>query len=145
MTAMKYGVYALVAVVFGVVLVGLLPGQLSNMTSAPTGLLKGGAEDTNVTTPTGQDVTTLNGTIITSLPSRTGNATLDSKSAATAASEAQSKADAATAAASGVKTYSFEASYPSSDPYADLMYYGMLGVGLIVAISAYLVARRVSG
>jgi hypothetical protein len=147
---MRNSVYAILAVVVGVMLVGMLPGQLSNLAApapARTGLQTGGAESTpNVTTTGDTYYDIVNGTIPHFLV--TGNITLDSKSAATAAAEAQAKADAAeaaSAAGSDTVTYSFGATTERSDPYADLVYYGMWGVGLFAALAVYLASKRMLG
>jgi len=151
LTAMRNSVYAILAVVVGVMLVGLLPGQLSNLAApAPASLQVGGTESApNVTTPRGQYNDTVNGTIVTFQIK--GNVTLESKSAATAAGEAQAKADAAANAAktagaeTDAATYAFTVTTPSSDPYADLVYYGLWGVGLFAAFAVYLASKRMLG
>ena len=149
MTAMRNSVYAILAVVVGVMLVGLLPGQLSNLAApAPANLQVGGTESApNVTTPRGQYNDSVYGTTPTFQIA--GNITLTSKSAATAAAEAQAKADAAATAAdaagSGSVTYSFGAPAERSDPYADVKYYGLWGVGLLAALAVYLASKRMLG
>ncbi len=144
MTAMRNSVYAILAVVVGVMLVGLLPGQLSNLAApAPASLQVGGKELTpNVTTPRGQYNITVSGTI-TGLSS-TGNATGASTAASTAAQEAKAAADAM-GSGSDTVTYSFGATAARSDPYADLVYYGLWGVGLLAALAVYLASKRMLG
>jgi hypothetical protein len=156
LTAMKYGVYALLAVVVGVMLVGLLPGQLSNL-AAPT-MEKSTLASTASSEPhTNQtvlgDTVTISGggfyndTVISSSPSSTGNGSIpffgivnategrSATSATSAATAAGTKSDAAQAAEIASAGY--------TDPYADLKYYGMMGVGLIVALAVYFAARRI--
>ncbi len=144
MTAMRNSVYAILAVVVGVMLVGLLPGQLSNLAApapARTNLQTGGAESTpNVTTPRGQYNITLNGTIFGISP--TGNATGAATAASTAADAAKT---AANAAGADIVTYSFGVTAARSDPYADLVYYGLWGVGLLAALAVYLASKRMLG
>ena len=152
MTAMRNSVYAILAVVVGVMLVGLLPGQLSNLAApAPASLQVGGKESApTFTTPRGQYNTTLNDTIVTSLPSHAGNITLGATGASTAAQEAQASADAAETAANAAKKsdaagYAFTVTTVELDPYADLKYYGMWGVGLLAALAVYLASKRMLG
>ena len=153
MTAMRNSVYAILAVVVGVMLVGLLPGQLSNLAApAPASLQVGGKESApDVATPRGQYNDTINGTIVTFQASTTGNITLGATGASTAAQEAQARADAAATAANAAKSKSDAASYAFTvttvelDPYADLKYYGLWGVGLFAALAVYLASKRMLG
>ncbi len=147
---MRTGVYALLAVVVGVVLVGVLPGQLSNL-AAPTPLISlqsGGAESAPNVTTAPRPSYSLTGNVTSlgegSSANSTGNLTDVQKSAATAAVEAQVKADAAGSKAE-TKAFTLGASAESSDPYADLKYYGMWGVGLIAATAAYFASKRLLG
>ncbi len=126
MTAMKNGVYALLAVVVGVTLVGLLPGQLSNL-AAPNVVM---------TSLEGSKQAGGNATLSGSVPSRSGesaNATYEGT--ITSTGQAADTND-------GIEFVVTAAPY---DPYADVMYYGMWGVGLIVALSVYFVAKRMLG
>lgn len=150
MTAMRNSVYAILAVVVGVMLVGLLPGQLSNLAApAPANLQVGGTESApNVTTPRGQYNDTLTGTITSTLS--TGNVTLGATAASTAAQEAQAREDAAKTAANAAKksdaaSYAFTVTTVELDPYADLKYYGLWGVGLLAALAVYLASKRMLG
>ncbi len=130
MTAMKNGVYVLLAVVAGVTLVGLLPGQLSNL-AVPTvelASLQGSKEAAG------------NTTLSNGAPSR-GNGGANSTyedAASSAAADAQAKSDASEGAI-------FVLGEVAYDPFADIMYYGMWGVGLIVSLSIYFVAKRMLG
>lgn len=126
MTTMKNSLYALVAVLAGVMLVGLLPGQLSNLAS-PTVTLQ-------VNDPLGHNITITGGGSTT----KGYNDTLTpaEQEAAIAASEAQSRAD------DGV---TFVLAGDTANPYADLIYYGMMCVGLVVALGVYFAARRMLG
>ena len=151
MTAMRNSVYAILAVVVGVMLVGLLPGQLSNLAApAPASLQVGDKESApTFTTPRGQYNTTLNGTVTSSHPSSTGNITLGATGASTAAQEAQARDAAETAANAAKKSdaagYAFTVTTVELDPYADLKYYGMWGVGLLAALAVYLASKRMLG
>ncbi len=135
MTVMKYGVYALVAVVFGVVLVGLLPGQLSNMVtpitqkSPPQGTESSGG---GTLASGGSDPSRYN--------SSAGNGTTTSNwDTTTAASTANITATPKTGGEGSTLIHGV------GDPYNDIKYYGMMGVGLAVSLGVYLLARRVSG
>ncbi len=138
MTAMKYGAYALVAVVFGVVLVGLLPGQLSNIAAPAPAMLQGaessGGGATGGSTPSRSNVS--GNASVTSPFDTSTNSTISTGSS--------------TAATSGLKALSGGGEFVLRDsvvaePYADLKYYGMMGIGVVVAFVVYLVARRISG
>jgi len=136
LTAMRNGVYALLAVVVGVALIGVLPGQLSNL-AAPTmeiAVLQGASKEAGG-----------NATLTSGTPSRSydtnetsPDAVTSSEQAATAAAEAGAKTNAT---GEGVE-FTVTAVY---DPYADVMYYGSWGIGLVAAIGVYLIAKRVSG
>lgn len=154
MTAMRNSIYAILAVVVGVMLVGLLPGQLSNLAApAPANLqVVGGKESApNVTTPRGQYNVTVNGTIVTYQGSYPDNVTLGATAASTAAKDAQAREDAAKTAAnaagskSDAATYAFTVTTERSDPYADVKYYGLWGVGLLAALAVYLASKRMLG
>jgi len=137
---MRNGVYALLAVVVGVMLIGLLPGQLSHL-AAPTAVMttslqsRGAPESTSNTTSTqgtNYDITNTTGLKSSASPADpTGDA-------ATAALAAQTKADAAST--EGAFTFS-----GTHDPYADVKYYGLWGVGLVAALTIYFVAKRMLG
>lgn len=141
MTAMRNGVYALLAVVVGVMLIGLLPGQLSHL-AAPTAVMttslqsRGAPESTSNTTSTqGTNYAITNTTGLKSSASPadpTGDA-------ATAAQAAQTKADAASTEGA---TFTLSGTH---DPYADVKYYGLWGVGLVTALAIYFVAKRMLG
>ena len=144
MTAMRNSVYAILAVVVGVMLVGLLPGQLSNLAApAPAILRVGGTESApNVTTtggPTYFDIA--NGTILNSKTSSLGNDT----SAASAAATAAKTATDATGSEADTETFTFSATVARSDPYADAKYYGLWGVGLLAALAVYFASKRMLG
>jgi hypothetical protein len=137
LTAMKNGVYAMLAVVVGVALVGLLPGQLSNL-AAPTmetaslqGVSKeaaGNATLSGASPSRAFDINTTNADSVTS----------SEEAATTAASATGAKTDGAGESVGFAVTATY-------DPYADVMYYGSWGIGLVAAISVYLVAKRMSG
>ena len=133
MTAMRNGVYALLAVVVGVALIGVLPGQLSNLavhTIESTSLRSPstGAVGNVSLSGTGTRVQTVNSTYSNTAAS----------AAKTSASEEATKGDAAAQGAS-------LATVSEQDPYADMMYYGYWGIGLVAAIAVYIIAKRVSG
>jgi len=141
LTAMRNSVYAILAVVVGVMLVGLLPGQLSNLAApAPANLRVGGtASAPNVTTtggPTYFDIE--NGTILNSKTSSLGNDT-------SAASAAAKTAADATGSEANTTTFTFSATVARSDPYADAKYYGLWGVGLLAALAVYFASKRMLG
>lgn len=145
MTAMKTSIYAILAVVVGVMLVGMLPGQLSNL-AAPTparSLQTGGTESApNVTAtggPTYFDIA--NGTILNSKTSSLGN---DTSAASAAATAAKTAADA-TGSEANTTTFTFSATVARSDLYADAKYYGLWGVGLLAAVAVYLASKRMLG
>jgi len=135
LTAMRYGVYALVAVVFGVVLVGLLPGQISDMASPAQRTLLQGAE------ASGSGTMTTGGSIPSRYNMSVQNDTVTKATAATGSvAVAGSSTDAPSIASAPEPTQ-----LVASDPYADLPYYGMMAVGLVVALGIYFAARRLSG
>jgi len=110
LTAMKNGVYAMLAVVVGVALVGLLPGQLSNL-ATPTmerASLQGVSKEAAGNTTTTAD-------------SVTGTKTDDTGESV---------------------GFTVTATY---DPYADVMYYGSWGIGLLTAFGVYFIAKRILG
>ena len=119
MTTMKNSLYALVAVLVGVMLVGLLPGQLSNLATSAVELnsLQGSKAP-------GNDSVTVEGSGLT--PSR---------------SNSSSGSETVTDGSEGSELNVVEAYNPS----ADLAYYSMMSVGLIVAIGVYLISRRMLG
>jgi hypothetical protein len=141
---MRNGVYALLAVVMGVMLIGLLPGQLSHL-AAPTAVMttslqsRGAPESTSNTTSTqGTNYLITNTTGLKSSASP-ADPTGDAETAAQAAAQAaQTKADAAST--EGAFTFS-----GTHDPYADVKYYGLWGVGLVAALTIYFVAKRMLG
>ena len=152
MTAMRTSVYAVLAVVVGVMLVGLLPGQLSNFATLAgvktTGLQSGAAPEStlNRTAANGDGVSngtyTISGTHLPSPKNNTGfvvstGSDASTSSAATSAPATVSKTDTASGAeTAGARNY---------NPYADLGYYAMWGVGLLAALGVYLVSRRMLG
>ncbi|MDP2899485.1 MAG: hypothetical protein Q8O47_00755 [Candidatus Bathyarchaeota archaeon] len=131
---MRNSVYAILAVVVGVMLVGLLPGQLSNLAApapARTNLQTGGAESTpNVTTTGGQYYDIVNGSIVTYSGS---------------ISNATSAADAAGKADEGSYQFSVISSPEAIDQYSNVKYYGMWGAGLVIAVAVYLASKRMLG
>lgn len=140
MTAMKNGLYALVALVVGVMLVGLLPGQLSNL-AAPAGDLVS-LQGSKETAPRSYN-TTVKGAGFT--PSRAnssdGNETMilyaDTTTAASPANATGTKSDGSEGAAFVLgEVY---------NPYTDIMYYGTMAAGLIVALGVYFVSKRMLG
>ena len=141
MTAMKYSVYALLAVVVGVMLVGMLPGQLSNL-ATPTreiATLQGASK--------GNGNVTLGG--YGSTPSRSNNSTVSNDTAysivltgnTTVASPASSAAIAAGTKTDAARTGA-ETAASAYNPLTDGKYYGMMGLGFIVALTVYFVAKR---
>lgn len=126
MTTMKNSLYALVAVLAGVMLVGLLPGQLSNLASPTVSLQANDLLGHNITiTGSGSTTKGYNDTL-----------TQAEQEAALTASEAQSRADDGA---------TFVLAGDTTNPYADLIYYGMMCVGLVVALGVYFAARRMLG
>jgi hypothetical protein len=149
---MRTSVYAVLAVVVGVMLVGLLPGQLSNfaaLAGAKTiGLQSGAAPESTLNRTTANGNGTSNGTYTisgTHLPSPKNNtgfvdstgSDASTTSAATSAPATASETDTASGAeTAGAKSY---------NSYADLGYYAMWGVGLLAALGVYLISRRMLG
>lgn len=127
MTAMKNGLYALVAIVMGVMLVGLLPGQLSNLASPMVTLqATGGSPDNNITiTGGGSAVKSTNDTL-----------TAAEQEADNTGSKAQARATEGTA---------FVLVTDTTNPYNDLKYWGMMGAGLVIAFGVYFVSKRMLG
>ena len=125
---MRIGVYAVLAVVVGVMLVGLLPGQLSNF-AAPmyrqtTDLQSGGSEPAPNVKPTpsgfaasGTTKTNVNDTTTGSETGKpnTNNSTVDN----------------------------ITPTRVSYSIYADLGYYSLLGVGFISALTVYLISKKI--
>ena len=127
MTAMRTGVYAILAVVVGVMLVGLIPGQLSNFTApavVQTANIQSGA------TPESK----LNRTSTNSSIPFNSSGSL-APSAETTASGATTLTDAATA----------NEATNADRTRADVGYYALWGVGIIAAFSVYLVSKRILG
>jgi hypothetical protein len=136
---MKNSLYALVAVLVGVMLVGLLPGQLSNLATSAVDLttLQGSKAP-------GNSNVTVEGSGFT--PSRSnsssGNETVTSLGeTTTAASTANATAGPKSDGSEGPVLNVVEAYNPS----ADLAYYGMMSVGLVMALGVYLISRRMLG
>ena len=133
MTAMRNGVYALLAVVVGVMLVGMLPGQLSNLAAqqaTPTFTLSSRGESApNATSTQGTTIKTYgaSNSSLTGAPFTTGDNV-------TSSADAASTAGATLVVGEGY-----------IDPYADLRYYGFWGVGLVAALGVYFVAKRMLG
>jgi hypothetical protein len=138
LTAMKYGVYALLAAVVGVMLIGMLPSQLSNLvapTVSRTTTQGGGTEQA-------KNETLLSGTNVPS-HSNTTNTTIVSKGIG----DAVTSVNASTIAAypSGVKTNASsgtETAASEKTPLSDVFYYGMMGIGFLVALTVYFAAKR---
>ena len=166
MTAMRTGVYAVLAVVVGVMLVGMLPGQLSNL-AAPamvqTVNFQSTAHEstTNLTSTTGdvaivgRGFSNSSGPFISNIPDNSTKFTIApspitaASTASTAATGTTTAADAAAAAAQAeLKTNAAskaETADRSYNPYADLGYYAMWGVGLVAALGVYFVSKRMLG
>ena len=131
MTAMRTGIYTLLAVVIGVMLVGMLPGQLSSIAAPkavtiltlPSTSVEGKNDMTRTLTGVLNDTTALTG----------------SNDSATAAQAASISADAAKTATSSSEFSNV------TDPYSEVRYYGLWGIGLIVALSVYFVSKRLLG
>jgi hypothetical protein len=124
LTAMRMGVYAILAVVVGAMLVGLLPGQLSN-----------------VATPAKDQTANLQlGVVPESKLNRTS----------TSADAVKTGSGSSTANISGANTLippTSSGSLTSTQygPYTDLEYYALWGIGLIAAFSVYLLTKRMLG
>ena len=119
MTAMKNGVYVLIAVVAGVMLVGMLPSQLSNVASPMLTNIQGASKEA------------------------TGNLTLGGGSPLRQNDTTPSKIDSTTSASTGDLTEGlFTLGEISHDQYGDMMYYSLLGVGFFVAFGVYFIAKR---
>lgn len=120
MTTMKNGLYALVAVLVGVMLVGLLPGQISNLTTSAV------------------ELTSLQG----SKASGSYNVTVEgagftpSRSNSSGGNETVTSLGDTTTAASTVN---------ATAGSADLGYYSMMAAGFFVALGVYFVSRRMLG
>jgi hypothetical protein len=140
MTAMRNGVYAMLAVIVGVMLVGMLPGQLSNLAALTvnrTDLLQtGGAQSTPI-------LTAKNTTGLISQPSPK-NTTEDT--AKTVTPGTGTRTDAGTISEPNV-SYSFSDSQRkvTNDPFSDYKYYSLWGIGLLAAAVVYLVSKRMLG
>ena len=140
MTAMRNGLYAMLAVIVGVMLVGMLPGQLSNLAALTvnrTDLLQtGGAQST-------PNITAKNTTGLISQPSPT-NTTEDT--AKTVTPGTGTRTEAGTTSEPNV-SYSFSDSQRkvTNDPFSDYKYYSLWGVGLLAAAVVYLVSKRMLG
>jgi hypothetical protein len=124
LTAMRMGVYAILAVVVGTMLIGLLPGQLSNFA---TPVIDRTANQQLGATPEYK----LNRTSTSTDAVKTGSGF--------------SNATTSGANTSIPPTSSTSLTSTSYDPYADLEYYALWGIGLIVAFSIYLLSRRMLG
>ncbi len=109
MTTMRNGMYALLAVVVGVMLVGMLPSQLSNLA-----------------TQTSENVT-LQGTS----KEVVGNLT---------SGEAPTRHNDTAETDTGTNL-----DVTLHEPYADVVYYGFWGVGLVMSLGVYFVAKRILG
>ena len=130
----------MLAVIVGVLLVGMLPGQLSNLAALTvnrTDLLQ-----TSGASPV-PNITTKNTTGLISKPSTT-NTTEDT--AKTVTQGTGTRTDTGTTSEPHVD-YSFIDSQwkVTSDPYSDYKYYGLWGVGLVAAVVVYLISKRMLG
>ncbi|MCX6654810.1 MAG: hypothetical protein NTY03_06770 [Candidatus Bathyarchaeota archaeon] len=131
LTAMRNGVYAMLAVIVGVMLVGMLPGQLSNIASLTVNqtfsLQTGGTQ---------------------SIPNKTTTNTtgLISQLSSTNTTEDTVKTDRGPTAEPNID-YSFSDSQRkgANDPYLDYKYYGLWGVGLVAAVVVYFTSKRILG
>ncbi len=137
MAAMKNGVYVMLAVIVGVMLVGMLPGQISNL-AAPmmnrTISLQTGGVDSS------RNITTTNTTGLITQP--TFNNT--SGDIAKTATEAGTKTDTGTTTGGNIDySFSYALRVSANDPYVDKIYYGLWGAGLIAAVLIYFVSRRI--
>ena len=158
MTAMRNGVYVLLAVAVGVMLVGLLPGEISNMAAPQVTRMSTSStakSTSNLTSAQGTVVnitgggSSSNGTYKGATPLR-ANFTIRTASAANSTEASVSAlaqttaADAATAAATSAKM-AVDSAASHSNPYSDLGYYALWGVGLVAALSVYLLSKRLLG
>jgi hypothetical protein len=154
---MRTGIYAILAVVVGVMLVGMLPGQLSNFVApavVQTANLQSGAAPElklNRTLTNGSIVTGGGGSsnytipgVIKLIPSNSSGLVAPSVGSAasfatTSATGAKTSADAATA------TETTDASRKNYDPYADIGYYALWGFGLVAALAVFFTSKRMLG
>ena len=154
MTVMRTGIYAILAVVVGVMLVGMLPGQLSNLatpTVAKSTTFQSGAAPESTLNKTSRGDTVVvgrgfsNSTGPTTLTPKSSNFTIAStanstaSAASSAANAANTSADAATLAATTAGTKG------NASPYTDLGYYALWVVGLVAALTVYFVSKRMLG
>ena len=135
---MRNGVYAMLAVIVGVMLVGMLPGQLSNLAALTvnrTDLLQTGG------TQSAPNITMKNTTDLISKPSTT-NTTEDTAKTVTQGTGT----DTGTTSEPNID-YSFSDSQRkvTNDPYSDYKYYGLWGVGLVAAVVVYIISKRMLG
>ena len=139
-TAMRNGVYTILAVIVGVMLVGMLPGQLSNLAASTltrTVSLQAGGTDSP------KNITTANTTGFFSQPSSTG--TLED-AAKTTTQGTGTKPDTGTTVEANVNySFSYAPRKGANDPYFDDIYYGLWGIGLVVAIVVYFTSKRILG
>jgi len=139
-TAMRNGVYTILAVIVGVMLVGMLPGQLSNLAASTftrTVSLQAGGTDSP------KNITTANTTGLFSQPSSTG--TLEDV-AKTTTQGTGTKPDTGTTAEAIVDySFSYAPRKGANDPYLNDIYYGLWGIGLVVAIGVYFTSKRMLG
>jgi hypothetical protein len=130
LTAMKYGVYTLLAVVVGVMLVGMLPGQLSNLASplVETSSLQSSKEAAGNGTLSGSNITRGFGST---------NGTFTDTTSTSAPVSGSITGIKTNASQSGAETSSL-----AYNPLADVMYYGMMGIGFFIALTVYFTAKK---
>ena len=128
MTAMKTGVYTILAVVVGVLVIALIPGQLSNLATPiiqSQNLQSGNAPENSLNRTTTNSTFQISGNI----KSPPGDTT----------TQAQGSTKTDSTGTQG-DTISTSRSY---NPFNDVNYYGFWGIGLIVALTVYYVAKRI--
>ena len=136
MTAMKIGVYALLAVVVGVMLVGFIPGQISNLaTPAKTEKTFSIPAPTKNLTGNASQVTILNNTASPNKDGGTDTGVNETRKTA-------GSATSATQAASANANQTSDITHTRIDPYSEVRYYSFWVVGFLVALVAYFISKR---
>ncbi len=118
MISLRTGVYALLAVIIGVMLVGFLPGEISNLSATrleTTGKQVASPINANIGNPNLTNSSNVNSNLSSTTISGTKNQTQGSRLAARSTLRG---------------------------PYADVEYYGLWGIGFVIALVVYLLARR---
>jgi hypothetical protein len=121
--SMRTGVYALIAVILGVMLVGILPGEISNLSVPRIETMKTEVAGKGLISPTnvspGNSNVTISSTVtVKPFPTTTGDATNQTQGSKLAVPNIP------------------------GDPYADIEYYGLWSIGFVVALVVYFIAKR---